>query len=155
MGACSLSTLSQMSHGEKYLVAMTMELVSILRHKSCIAPLSFMRNLMSYADKVSMLRLDAANSPGGNYTTVRSWLINQANATTPVCPSGDIILVFDNDQVVGKTYKVQPNNEVRSSVITNCALVQLDPNGTIQEDSELSPGKEKVVKRSCCSQFGP
>ncbi len=71
LGACSLN-LSSISTSERNFMALLMELIYKLQHKLCIAPLSFMRNLLSYVnkDKVGMMKLEAASCPGGSYASV-------------------------------------------------------------------------------------
>ena len=58
----------------------------------------------------------------------------------PSCSNVDIVIGFDKDQVVGKTYTVQPNNKVRSSVVTTTAFIQLDATGALQTNENFSPG---------------
>ena len=57
--------------------------------------------------------------------------------TTPECPEGCIVSVFDNDQVIGRRYQVTPNNKLKTSVITNCAWIQLDEDGSLQKQDLL------------------
>ena len=43
-----------------------------------------------------------------------------------------IITGFDNDQFIGKTYTVQQDNKMKSSLITTCAYIQLDATVELQ-----------------------
>ena len=54
---------------------------------------------------------------------------------------GDILNVFDNDQVIGKTYIVKPNNKVNVSIITNRAWIPLHNSRDLQSNPDLLPGK--------------
>ena len=42
------------------------------------------------------------------------------------CPDGDLIFMFNNEQVVGKTGNVCANNKVKMSIITNVDVVGLN-----------------------------
>ena len=156
-GCCKVSKPDMKKN---YLVGLTLEMIYKVRYPSCIAPLSFMRNLASYVghDKAKIMKINGASSPGGSYTTVTNWVKSLA-AAPPSCPSGDIINIFDNDQVVGKTYTVQPLNRVKASVITNRAWIQSDPTGILQANRDFMPGEwlgsenveeiRKMARRMC------
>ena len=104
-------------------------------NNSClVAPVSFLHNLVAYSisGSKSVATLNATTGPYGSYKTINSWLDKMA-CTTPECPEGCIVSVFDNDQVIGRRYQVTPNNKVKTSVITNCAWIQLDKDGSLQK----------------------
>lgn len=61
------------------------------------------------------------------------------NSKPPTPPNGDAVYVFDNEQVVGKTWTIKPNNKSKSSVITNIAVAGLDENLSVQTNKDLHP----------------
>ena len=81
---------------------------------------------------------------GGSYTPMRDWVNNLPMTPLP-CPSGTVVNVFDNEQVIGRKSGLVPKNTARSSVITNCGVVQL---GTeeIQTKAALKPKNWTHIK---------
>ena len=73
------------------------------------------------------LGLMSAGSPHGSYYAVKSWL--SANATEPptVPGTGDIVGVFDNNQVLQRRWQILVNNTTRSSVVTMIMFINLKP----------------------------
>lgn len=49
------------------------------------------------------------------------------------------IYIYDNEQVVGKTWNVKPNNKVKCSVITNIAVAGLNETVSIQVKKDVHP----------------
>ena len=41
------------------------------------------------------------------------------------CPDGDVVFMFDNEQILGKSWSVTAQNKVKMSVITNVAVLKL------------------------------
>jgi hypothetical protein len=93
--------------------------------------------------------------PAGKYTTINKWFKEQAQHTTInkwfkeqaqyslQCPDGDLIAVVDNEQVVGKTWTIKPDNRVSVSVITNITVLPLT--SSIEIQNRGSPSKELVA----------
>ena len=77
---------------------------------------------------------------GGRYNTLCRWF-NSATPKAPSGPKGDTLYVFDNEQRVGKTWSVKPNNKVKASVITNVAAVTLNEDLQYQAKRELHPSQ--------------
>ena len=46
---------------------------------------------------------------------------------------GNIIIAFDNDQVIGKTWRVHVHNKVRVSVITTVLNIISEPSSSLQK----------------------
>ena len=72
-----------------------------------VGPVSFKLNMLVYFSSKSKTACNilSRNGPFGSYTTILNWLNDQGhNAIT--APQGDIITFFDNNQVVGKNYKI-------------------------------------------------
>ena len=52
------------------------------------------------------------------------------------------MFMFDNEQVVGKSWNVSANNKVKMSIISNVAVVQMDKgDDNLQQKEHLVPGK--------------
>ena len=45
--------------------------------------------------------------------------------------------MFDNDEVIGRRYQVNPNNKLNTLVITNGAWVQIDKDSNLQTQNLL------------------
>lgn len=54
-------------------------------------------------------------------------------------PTGIVRSVFDNEQVIGKTYKVRAENKVPMSIVTSHIYISIDPNNKIQNEEQYSP----------------
>ena len=107
-----------------------------------VGPASLLQNLNIFAITNSKLALNILGNvvPSGRYNTVFNWLSQQANVPLK-CPPGDLVVMFDNEQIVGKTWSIKPNNKVNMSIITNVAAVPLTSNTTLQDRSDLHPRK--------------
>ena len=65
-------------------------------------------------------------------------LVDQA--TNPVkYPEGLFRSAFDNEQKIGKTWKIGKDKKLKTSVVTSSAISQLEPNCMIQNDVKFSP----------------
>ena len=86
-----------------FLMARTIEQIYRLSMPTLVAPFTFMTNLAVYIATGSkkVVEVLANSGPAGCYPLVRNWLQNQATSVLTV-PSGDIINVFDNEQVIGE-----------------------------------------------------
>lgn len=61
-------------------------------------------------------------------------------ATTALnVPPGIVRSVFDNEQVIGKTYKVQAENKVPMSIVTSHIYISIDKCNEIQRDETFAP----------------
>jgi hypothetical protein len=98
-----------------------------------VSPFAFSESLVTYSisNSKAVVHKFCSAHPSGSYTTVKNWLLIQAN--TPInFPSGDVIVAFDNDQVVGKTYRVRENSKVSVSVLTSVCCVSVSPGGSVK-----------------------
>ncbi len=118
-----------------------------------IGPLSFLQNINVYALTNSKLAANICGSlvPGGRYNTLSTWLSLQGGSELK-CPDGDIVAMFDNEQILMRSWNIKPNNTFKSSVITNISAVALDPDSTLQKEKVYHPkswfkvkGNENVV----------
>ena len=63
--------------------------------------------------------------PAGSYKTVSNWLVSQSTKELDF-PQSDCMVAFDNDQVVGKSWRVSIDNKVKSSCVTSICAVAID-----------------------------
>ena len=77
--------------------------------------------------------------PSGGHTPVTKWL-NKAASTEIPFPPGIVRVVFDNEQVIGKCYRVKANqSSVPSSVVTSMAYLLIDGSNKLQYQDTLKP----------------
>ena len=82
------------------------------------------------------LQLLASSSPHASHKTVRNWLA-QFSTTTSMSFSGDIVAVFDNNQVMSRRWRVKLENKVFCNVITVVAMFSVNDSGSIQCRQDL------------------
>ena len=78
--------------------------------------------------------------PGAKYATIYNFITDFNIGNEADCPDGDVIFMFDNEQVIGKSWNVTANNKVKMSCITNVAVVKVTNNKDIQKNENLKPG---------------
>ena len=96
---------------ENYLLAKILEQLYNCRNSRLVLPLSFQENLVTYKCSNSSLltALNSASMPSGGHTSVTKKLKKAASTEIPFSP-GIVRVVFDNEQVIGKRYRVKPIN---------------------------------------------
>ena len=96
---------------ENYLFAKILEQLYNCRNSRLVLPLSFQENLVTYKCSNSSLltALNSASMPSGGHTSVTKKLKKAASTEIPFSP-GIVRFVFDNEQVIGKRYRVKPIN---------------------------------------------
>ena len=110
------------------------------RNDRLVLPFSFRHNILKYSFSHSRSLIDANNSflPAGSNTYLTNWLTKNAENEIPF-PDGLIKVVFDNEQVIGKKYKVKVSrNLVKSSVITSKAYIKTS-DSDIQGFADMKP----------------
>ncbi|CAC5420400.1 unnamed protein product [Mytilus coruscus] len=80
-------------------------------------------------------------NPAGHYKTVTNWVKEQSSHPTEL-PSCDLMNVFDNEQVIGKTWSIKPKNKIAISIITNKAFMELQSPESLQKKADLKPEKK-------------
>ena len=91
-------------------------------------PLSFHENIVK-----------ASSTPSGSYTYFSSWL-NNATSKPIEFPQGLIRVIFDNEQVIGKRYRVKVTQQlVPSSIIASNIYLTIASDSFIQCDNEFNP----------------
>ena len=71
------------------------------------------------------INLNGKTGPAGSYKTVSNWLVSQSTKELDL-PQSDCMVAFDNDQVVGKSWRVSIDNKVKSSCVTSICAVAID-----------------------------
>ena len=71
------------------------------------------------------INLNGKTGPAGSYKTVSNWLVSQSTKELDF-PQSDCMVAFDNDQVVGKSWRVSIDNKVKSSCVTSICAVAID-----------------------------
>ncbi|XP_041477204.1 uncharacterized protein LOC121425250 [Lytechinus variegatus] len=129
-------------------VAKTIEHIYHLGNSKAVLPVCLGENLVSYSVSGSRAacEINSANSPAGSYPYLISWLREQSHEPHTF-PDGDVLVAFDNDQVIGKTYHVRHNNKVKTSVVTSVCIAEVSPTGTLQADNELKHGHWQTAQR--------
>lgn len=89
-----------------------------------ILSLCFMENLLMYnaTNSKQAVNLLGDSGPYGHYHAVKDWLSNQSMEPLPY-PENDCVAKFDNNQVIGRSWKIKVNN-VQSSVVTTICQIE-------------------------------
>lgn len=129
------------SKESKFLAAKVIEQLYKLYNRTLVLPLAFLHNLMTYqmSHCQLLLTLNAKSIPSGAATFMNTWL-TEAAAVEPKFPDGVVRAVFDNEQRVGKRYRVKAkNNKVPMSVITSHIQLQMHETDTLQYNKVVHP----------------
>ncbi|CAC5361841.1 unnamed protein product [Mytilus coruscus] len=95
--------------------------------------------------------------PGAQYAIVDNFISDINIGRESKCPVCDVIFVFDNEQVIGRSWN-NANNKVKMSVITNVVAIEVTENKNLQQNESLTPGKwitseekESIIESMCQS----
>jgi hypothetical protein len=83
--------------------------------------------------------------PAGSEKTISRWMTQQADSEVKY-PEGLVRSVFDNEQVVGKTYRVKSDNKLPASVITSHLYIVIDEENLVQNEEKYSPSNWLFLK---------
>lgn len=122
-------------------VSHAVEQIYMVRYPTLISPISFLLNVCTYAITGSKTVVDMQGncSPSGHYKTITQSLKDQGT-TEPQIPDGDLMNIFDNEQVTGRKHAIRPNNKGCTSIITNIGVVSLQCNNEkLQDQADLKP----------------
>lgn len=110
-----------------------------LLHPNTILSLCFMENLLMYnaTNSKQAVNLLGDSGPYGHYHAVKDWLSNQSMEPLPY-PENDCVAIFDNNQVIGRSWKIKVNNKVQSSVVTTICQIEY-PSYSLQRQVNLKP----------------
>ena len=124
---------------DRYALAKAVESAYHARNQKNILPLAFSENVVAYSVTNSKLASNMHGvGGGGGYESVRQWLNNRAAEELPPV-KGDVVVAFDNDQVVGKSYHSRADNKLKMSIITAVSTAEINKNGVLQEREDLMP----------------
>jgi hypothetical protein len=98
-----------------------------------VLPFHFREVVLIYSLTRSILALDvlACSSPSGRYPTVRSICADDTKEV-PIPSKRDILLAFDNNQVLKKTWSISLTPKFASHVITMVVMFEIDSEGTLE-----------------------
>ena len=138
---CGIESINENCDEKRCLViAKIIELIYNMRNSRLVMPVSFIENLITYTTTHSrnLVTYLSKVSPAGAYTFLESWFTT--HAVDPIqFPNGLVRSIFDNEQKVGKTWRIKMNKRFPLSVITSHANISLDTNNNIQEKERLMP----------------
>ena len=78
--------------------------------------------------------LNSSATPSSSHTYLTSWL-NKAASANIEFPPGTVRVVFNNEQVIGKRYRVKTNqSSVPTSVVTSAIYLSIDESSQMQID---------------------
>lgn len=146
-GVGCIQKFEVLESGKARVVASAVENVYKLAYPKLVSPFAFVRNVCLYAltGSKQALEINSRTSPSGGYKTVMTWLLDQSGEPQP-CPEGDVMNVFDNEQVIGRKNAIKPKNKARISIITNKGFVQLEGDGVLQSKAEFKPSQILKLK---------
>lgn len=100
----------------------------------------FPLNLLLYVASGSRnaVNLTGKGGPHGSYATVREWILNQTSKLLQF-PDGDCVVIFDNNQVIGRSWNIKVNHKTKSRVVTTICQLQYDGYHNIQRQPQLKP----------------
>lgn len=73
----------------------------------------------------------------GHYHALKDWLSNQFMEPLPY-PENDCVAIFDNNQVICRSWKIKVNNKVQSPVVTTIFQIEY-PSYNLQRQVNLKP----------------
>ena len=126
---------------QTYRTAKTVE--TIIDHccVNTVQPLHFLESLVLYCMTRSKigLKMLSAQTPHASYDTIKRWLGLLSTQIRIQRPIGDIVLVIDNNQVLKKKWAIRIENRCYSSVVTMVVAFEIDKEGHLEEQEDLSP----------------
>ena len=136
---CNLDN-SEHSH---YILAKLIEQIYNRRNRRLVLPLSFREILITYilSNNPLLSALNCSSKPSASHTYLTSWLNSSASSEIEF-PEGIVRVVFDNEQIIGKRYRVKTNQSaVPASVISSSAYLSIENKSKIQYDDRFMPSK--------------
>ena len=119
-----------------YSLCKTIETILNLCATHVVLPVHFRESIILYVLTGSKLALTtiAAASPYGSYQTVKSWLSTLSNKPSKVS-EGDLLAVFDNNQILQRRWRVKLNNTVHCNVCTMVIYFEIGEHGSLQHET--------------------
>ena len=134
---CNLDDSSR----SNFLLAKLIEQIYKCRNSRLVLPLGFRENLVTYklSNNALLSALNSSTKPCGSHTFLSTWL-NKAAESEIKFPNGIVRVVFDNEQVIGKRYRVKADQAlVPASVITSSAYLIIDDSNNMQFEDTYKP----------------
>ena len=105
-----------------------------------ILPVHLRESVLLYALTGSSLTLKILGSggPRASYKVVKEWLASLGSTVSEV-PEGDLIVAFDNNQVLQRRWKVRLKNEVKSNIVTIVVFFHIHTSSNLQMQPNLKP----------------
>ena len=117
------------------------EVLTHLVNPDFIGKLNFSMNLISYfiTGSRTVVELKSKYSPSGSYTTLMKYLDKHSKESNTPPNDKDIVIYFDNNQVLARSWNVKYNNKALVSVVTT--LISLCPpnSAQLERNPNLSP----------------
>ena len=127
---CNLDDSSR----SNFLLTKMVEQIYKCRNSRLVLPLGFRENLVTYklSNNALLSALNSSTKPCGSHTFLSTWL-NKAAESEIKFPNGIVGVVFDNEHVIGKRYRVKADQaSVPASVITSSAYLIIDDSNNMQ-----------------------
>lgn len=118
------------------------EQILYTRNLRLVTPFAFQRSLITYSvtGSKTIVTLNGQWESSGSYTSVSN--IATTEREPSVCPTGDVINVFDNNQKVGKhSGRIREGSSVPQSVCTAVTHIVPKPDTFLQNDISLHPSR--------------
>lgn len=80
----------------------------------------------------------ASSGPHASYDTVRSWL-RDLGVSHNIALHGDIVIAFDNNQVLRRAWNVMVGGKFQCHIITMVAFFELGCTSVVQQNASLKP----------------
>ncbi len=119
-------------------------------------PVRFREAVLLYALTGSRVALQILASGGAHasYKVVKSWLASLGSTVSPV-QYGDIIVAFNNNQVLQRRWNVRLKTEVRCNIVTVNAVFHLGEESLLPICPSLKPPEGNVTCLSLMSRSTP
>lgn len=132
-------------------LSIIIECIYKLKNNNFMGPTSTLQNLsiLSLTKSKSAVDICGSSTAGGKYSALCKFLKNVPSTPTEG-PEGEAVYVFDNEQIIGKTWNIKPNNKVKCSIVTTVVAAQLSKDISFQQKQQFHPAswltKEEVTK---------
>lgn len=125
-----------------YQLRKTLESLMDLTSEKMILPLHLRESVILYALTGSRLALKiiSAAGPHASYQAVKNWLGKLAMQNQEI-PEGDVIITFDNNQVIQRRWRVKLKHGVQCNVVTIIVVFCVNENGELQFNTEYKPSQ--------------
>ena len=125
---------------EEYKLVKTVESVLNLAPYRSLLPLHFRESVICYTLTGSslMLKVMSGSTPGGGYKAVKSWL-RELSGSSMDNQTGELLVAFDNNQIMKRRWKVRLHNTVQCDVVTMIVIFIINTEGQLQTLPLLKP----------------